>query len=187
MSFTPVTSSSSSGGVYPEAFPTRWDILSLQCALGLLWGLLLDGHAWNTSTGRHQVPKPPQLASFNLKEEWCDICAHPVPKGSVRRKLISASWIPDLVIPVTTHTTWLEVKVGEGKTGKLRAPHQVSPRLSGTSQTSVLICTSSLNPLPARWSSQGNTWCCFWHHVEAISCSFSLLHLWKKKDFFKVF
>ena len=64
--FSPATSTNSSG-------ETLWDVPNTaEIYFCLPWGLFLDGHAQNISPGRHpdQMPKTPQLAPVNAKEQW---------------------------------------------------------------------------------------------------------------------
>lgn len=66
-------------------------------------------------------------------------------QGSVRRKLISAPLIHELIISVTIQASWLWVKVGEGETRTSSLSFTADGQVSWTS---LLSCWSTFNMLP---------------------------------------
>ncbi|KAI3370523.1 hypothetical protein L3Q82_025285 [Scortum barcoo] len=122
-SLTPDTSSSSSMGD-PEAFPgqPRRHSLSPACPGSSprppsRWGTCLEHLPREASRGHlKQMPKPPQLTPLNVKEQRLSLlkllpsgrASHPISKGApatLRRKLISAACIHDLVLSVITQSS----------------------------------------------------------------------------------
>lgn len=92
--------------------PKRYDLWILNSPQGLSWGLLLVGHAKNTSPGTRPggilIPEPPQLSPISVEElywnGWILILFLREIPASPWMKLMSSTCICDLELLVTTQT-----------------------------------------------------------------------------------